>query len=111
MAIPFLYYRFVHCFCPLLGFAIWFTVVVVFIGVNAEPEALPLICCIVSLALCTMLFLSISDYSLEARSSVTARIRLTLSRDILTKLATLLDYQSTSYAITKVQGPRGELGE
>ena len=33
--------------------------------------------------------------------SVTARIRLTPSGDILTKLATLLDHQSTSYASTQ----------
>ena len=32
---------------------------------------------------------------------VTARIRLTLRGDILTKLATLLDHQSTSYASTQ----------
>ena len=78
-----------------------FTAVVVFNGVNAEPGALPPPCCIVSLALCATLLLSIADDSLEAGSSVTAHIRLTLSGDILTKLATLLDYQSTSYASTQ----------
>ena len=58
----------------------WFTVVVVFNGVNTEPEALPPPYCIVSLALSATLLLSIADDSLEAGSSVMARIRLTLSR-------------------------------
>ena len=48
-----------------------------------------------------MPLVSIADDSLQTGVSVTARIRLTQSGDILTKLATLLDYQTTSYASTK----------
>ena len=55
---------------------------------------------VLSVLRCTPL-VSIADDSLQTGGSVTARIRLTQSGDILTKLATLLDHQSTSYASTQ----------
>ena len=55
----------------------------------------------VSSVLRRTLLVSIADDSLRTGSSVTVRIRLTLREDILTKVATLLDHQSTSYASTQ----------
>ena len=76
-----LHIPFVLCYVLLFGLLLrWF-----FNDFNGEPEALPPTCCIISLALCATLLLSIADDSLEAGSSVTACMRLTIEQNILTK--------------------------
>ena len=93
----------------------WFTVVVVFNGVNLEPEVLRsstiLYCqpCAAVLLFGGAVLLSIGTIVSKRGVVLRRAIRLTQNGDILTRLATLPNHQSPSYASTQCYIAKGSV--